>query len=77
MVLLNPADRQRLGLAINQRVVLSTEVGSLRLLVREFDIRAGNCAIYYPEANVLIPRRLDPDSGTPAFKSVVVTIAAS
>ena len=77
VVLLNPADRQRLGLAINQRVVLSTEVGSLRLLVREFDIRAGNCAIYYPEANALIPRRLDPDSGTPAFKSVVVTIAAS
>jgi hypothetical protein len=33
-------------------------------------IRAGNVAMYYPEANVLVPRKLDPESKTPAFKSV-------
>jgi hypothetical protein len=26
--------------------------------------------MYFPEANILVPRRIDPDSGTPAFKSI-------
>jgi hypothetical protein len=30
--------------------------------------------MYYPEANVLVPRIADPLSRTPAFKSVGVTI---
>jgi formylmethanofuran dehydrogenase subunit D len=30
--------------------------------------------MYYPEANMLVPRRTDPQSKTPAFKGVVVTI---
>jgi hypothetical protein len=34
----------------------------------------GNLAMYYPEANVLIPRRFDPESGTPVFKSTVARI---
>jgi hypothetical protein len=42
--------------------------------VREFDIRAGNALMYYPEANVLVPTTTDPQSRTPAFKSVPVTI---
>jgi hypothetical protein len=32
--------------------------------------------MYFPEANVLVSRQLDPDSKTPAFKSVIVTIEA-
>ena len=30
--------------------------------------------MYYPEANVLVPRHLDPLSRTPAFKNVPVTL---
>ena len=30
--------------------------------------------MYYPEANVLVPRDVDPHSKTPAFKSVLVEI---
>ena len=40
----------------------------------EAAFRAGNLAMYYPEANVLVPRRIDAASGTPAFKSVAVTL---
>lgn len=77
VILLNPADRRRLGLAIDQPVTVRSECGALRnVLVREFDIRAGNCAMYYPEANVLVPRAIDPASKTPAFKSVTVYITA-
>jgi len=40
--------------------------------VRPFDIRPGNALAYYPEANVLVPRDVDPESRTPAFMSVLV-----
>lgn len=46
------------------------------ILVREFDIRAGNVAMYYPESNVLVPSNMDPLSKTPAFKSIAVTLDA-
>jgi hypothetical protein len=37
-------------------------------------IKPGNAAMYYPEANVLVSRAIDPLSKTPAFKGVVVQI---
>ena len=30
--------------------------------------------MYYPEANVLVPRAVDPRSKTPAFKAVLVEL---
>jgi hypothetical protein len=31
--------------------------------------------MYYPEANILVPRHLDPASRTPAFKNVIVAVS--
>jgi anaerobic selenocysteine-containing dehydrogenase len=46
-----------------------------RIRVRSFPaIRPGNALMYYPEANVLIPRTADPQSRTPAFKCVLVRL---
>lgn len=76
VLMMNRDDRVRLGLAIDQRVTVRSATGAMaNILVREVDIRAGNAAMYYPEANVLVPRGLDPESRTPAFKHVVVEIA--
>jgi len=36
----------------------------------------GSAAMYYPEANAIVPRRIDPKSLTPAFKSVAVRITS-
>jgi len=47
------------------------------ILVRAFNIRAGNALRYYPEANLLVPTTTDPDSKTPAFKAVLVTLDAN
>jgi anaerobic selenocysteine-containing dehydrogenase len=79
VILLHPTDIERLGLAENQRVTVASETGRMDgILVRPFpEIRAGNALMYYPEANVLVPRHADPLSKTPAFKSVVVTITAA
>ncbi len=71
VVLLNAEDMARLGLEEDQRVTVQSSVGEMRhMLVRPFAIKAGNAMMYYPEANVLIPRDVDPASRTPSFKSV-------
>lgn len=73
VILMNPEDIARLGLREDQRVTVRSAAGVMsNILVREFDIRAGNAAMYYPEANALVPSRADPRSRTPAFKNVRV-----
>jgi molybdopterin-dependent oxidoreductase alpha subunit len=76
VILLHPDDIARLGLRADQRVTIRSEVGSLpNILVRPFpEIRAGNALMYYPEANALVPRHVDPLSKTPAYKNVLVTV---
>jgi anaerobic selenocysteine-containing dehydrogenase len=44
----------------------------------EYDIPAGTIAAYYPETNPVIARSdIDPQSGTPAYKSAPVTVRLS
>jgi formylmethanofuran dehydrogenase subunit D len=78
VILVHPDDIARLGLQPEQRVTIRSGVGSMHnIILRAFpEIRAGNVLMYYPESNVLVPRTLDPQSKTPAFKNVQVTIGA-
>jgi len=78
VILLHPDDIQRLGLKPEQRVTVRSETGKMpNILVRSYpEIRAGNALMYYPEANVLVSRAVDPHSKTPAFKNVLVTVEA-
>jgi molybdopterin-dependent oxidoreductase alpha subunit len=78
VILLNPADIGRLGLKVDDRVTVRSSAGAMaNILVRAYDIRAGNALMYFPEANVLVPPDVDPQSKTPAFKSVRVTVEAA
>jgi anaerobic selenocysteine-containing dehydrogenase len=54
--------------------VVETDAGSLEVSVEIAGLRPGNLAMYYPEANALVPRRLDARSKTPAFKSVAARV---
>lgn len=78
LVLMHPDDLQRLGLTPDQRVKVRSEVGEISgYLARAYEaVKPGNALMYYPEANVLVPRTLDPQSKTPAFKAVVVKVSA-
>ena len=73
---MHPNDIEHRKLTNDERVTVHSDVGSLpNILVRPFNaIRPGNALMYYPEANVLVPRRADPKSKTPAFKGVVVRL---
>jgi anaerobic selenocysteine-containing dehydrogenase len=55
-------------------VTVVTEAGRMEVVAAFADLPRGNLAMYYPEANRLVPRRVDPASGTPAFKSVVARL---
>ena len=53
------------------RWMWSPKWGDCVWLQRSSTFHPATCAMYYPEANALVPRRIDPESGTPAFKSVL------
>ncbi len=73
--MMSAIDATRLKLAEGDRVRVSSSVGHMNATVALVDISRGSCAMYYPEANVLVPRKLDPQSKTPAFKNVLVTVS--
>lgn len=75
-ILMASEDAVRMGLSEGQKVRVSSETGAMTVRVALVDIRPGNCAMYYPEANALVPARLDPRSKTPAFKAVPVRVEA-
>jgi molybdopterin-dependent oxidoreductase alpha subunit len=74
VVMMSGADAARLGLGRDARVRVENAVGAFEALVRLAPLPPGNLAMYYPEANVLIPREVDPRSGTPAFKSTTARV---
>lgn len=74
-VLIGKKDMHRLGIKTGDRVTLESASGKMKNLKAQlFDIPPGNILAYYPEANVLSERRIDPRSKTPNFKSIPVKL---
>jgi anaerobic selenocysteine-containing dehydrogenase len=76
VIMMAAADAAARGLAEGDRARVETAAGALEVVVAILEIRPGNVAMYYPEANVLVPRVLDERSHTPAFKSVAARVTA-
>lgn len=75
VILMSREDMDRLGLKTDQRVRVTSEAGEMRnILARPFNVRPGNVAMYCPEANILVPKGVDPKSKTPSFKLVPVAV---
>jgi molybdopterin-dependent oxidoreductase alpha subunit len=74
VVMMNAGDAANRKLRRDQAVAVVNDTGRMTVRVRFAPLPPGNLAMYYPEANVLIPRRADPASGTPVFKSTAVRI---
>jgi anaerobic selenocysteine-containing dehydrogenase len=70
-VLMNPADAAALGLVEGDRVRLRSEAGEWTGRVRLAPMKARHLQTYWPETNVLITRRADPDSGEPDYNAMV------
>ncbi len=74
VVMMAAEDAQRLGMDEGEPLVVETDTGHLTVVCSVVDIPPGNLAMYYPEANVLVPRHVDAKSGTPAFKSIIARL---
>ena len=79
VILIHPADLERLGLRDGDRVNVSGPAGEMTgIRATAFgDIRSGNSAMYFPEANRLLDRRVDEQSRTPSFKGARISISNS
>lgn len=74
VVMLSQADADKLGVVEGDKMIVENEVGKMQVVAAIVDIRAGNLAMYYPEANCLVARKLDPRSKTPGFKKAEVRL---
>jgi molybdopterin-dependent oxidoreductase alpha subunit len=76
VILIHPDDLGRMRLSDGDLVTVHGPAGSMPAIrATAFDaIKPGNAAMYYPEANRLVSRTVDPQSKTPAFKGVVVRV---
>ncbi|MFQ5482299.1 MAG: molybdopterin dinucleotide binding domain-containing protein, partial [Nitrospinaceae bacterium] len=75
VVFIHAEDMAALGWTPEDRVTVKNATGELRgQILVPYPIKSGNVMMYYPEANVLVPRTRDSKSQTPSFKSVEVTL---
>ncbi|MBI2077834.1 MAG: FdhF/YdeP family oxidoreductase [Euryarchaeota archaeon] len=71
-VLMNREDAEALRLRDGGRVILRSDVGTLRCRVRVAPIRPRNLQVHWPEGNVLVRRgRVDPACGIPDYNATV------
>jgi len=70
-VFMSPDDAEKLGLADGAPVMLRSETESMSCVVKIAPVKAGTLQAYWPEANVLIARRVDPISGEPDYNTEV------
>ncbi|MCC6320454.1 MAG: FdhF/YdeP family oxidoreductase [Phycisphaerales bacterium] len=78
VILMHPDDIASRGLRVDDRVTVRSGTGEMTgIRIRPADIRPGNAAMYYPEANILVPPATDPESQTPAFKNIAITVEPS
>ena len=75
VVLISAEDMEQRGWDESDTVTVKNTTGTLtRQQLAAYPIKPGNIMMYYPEANVLVPRTADAQSRTPSFKSVDVTL---
>jgi len=70
-IFIAPEDAERLGLQNGARVTVRSDTGAMNGTIQLAPVKAGTLQAYWPEANVLIPRRTDPISGEPDYNAEV------
>jgi predicted molibdopterin-dependent oxidoreductase YjgC len=70
-IFIAPEDAERLGLQNGARVTVRSDTGAMNGTIQLAPVKAGTLQAYWPEANVLVPRRADPVSGEPDYNTEV------
>jgi len=64
-------DAERLSFDDGDSVIVRSDTGEMRGVIQIAPVKPGTLQAYWPEANVLIPRRTDPLSGAPDYNTEV------
>jgi anaerobic selenocysteine-containing dehydrogenase len=70
-IFIAPEDAERLRLENGARVTVRSDTGAMNGTIQTAPVKSGTVQAYWPEANVLIPRRADPVSGQPDYNAEV------
>jgi molybdopterin-dependent oxidoreductase alpha subunit len=70
-VLIHPDDARALEIEDGDELRLRSDVGQWIGIARHAPMKSRHLQAYWPEANVLIPRRFDPVSGEPDYNCLV------
>lgn len=74
-IMMNLLDTESVGLKEHQRVTVQGDAGKLENVEIIYgNIRQGVALMFYPEVNAIFKARIEPRSGTPAFKRVPVVV---
>jgi molybdopterin-dependent oxidoreductase alpha subunit len=74
-ILMNLSDIKKARFREGQRVTVRGDAGELDdILIVAGGMREGTAFMVYPEANILFRAKVDPQSGTPAYKRVPVFV---
>jgi molybdopterin-dependent oxidoreductase alpha subunit len=77
-ILMNQVDAERVGFQEHQRVTVQGDAGKLEdVEIIYGTVREGAALMFYPEVNAIFKARIDPRSGTPAYKRVPVFVYSS
>lgn len=72
---MNQEDAERAGFREHQRVTVQGDAGKLEQVEIIYGtIRSGAAMMFYPEVNAIFKAKVDPRSGTPAYKRVPVVV---
>jgi len=74
IVMMHKEDVASLGAKENDEVTVRGPSGCLHVVIRQVDIAKGNCAMYFPEVNIILSHMVDSESHTPLFKGELVEI---
>ena len=72
--MMHSEDMASRGISQDDVVSVISEVDSMDVRARAFDIAKGCAAMYFPEANMIVPRNIDKKSRTPAFKAIRILV---
>lgn len=76
-ILMNQVDAEKAGFQEHQPVTVQGDAGKLENVEIIYGtVREGTALMFYPEVNVIFKARIDPRSGTPAYKRVPVFVHA-
>ena len=75
VIFMSTEDIKSNELQAGNKVLVESSVGSMSVELIKGAVRRGNVAMYFPEANEIVPGRVDPKSKTPSFKRTQVKIS--